>query len=373
MNIYLKIENDEIHVLCDIEIVKTSFTFALCDTLRIKRIENNGIPAKIESCVSVQADFRPAMKQYNIEELEKGKLFIEYEGRLEGWFLFMQDEVYHFSFYNGWYPTLLEQEEIYEIELYCDEHYELVQGKYNPQRKVWHYSTEGQTFVDCNILLINKEKAHKCSRKNVAVWYFHEEQSEIAKKFANVVNEVSAFYSQLYGYSSQKHFSIVLLPEKYKGMGAYQRTGLTVFAETNLNLEWITHVLCHELGHAYANGAECTTWEDWLNETHAEWNALLYELSNRPQFFLRLMEAKEKNYNGNYLIKPDGDKRPENVHETGTLIYYEIFKQMGEEAIVNLLKIFDSVHVKDTAHLLRALSEENPILYQSLSSKLNLH
>ena len=372
MNIYLKIENDEICVLCNVQVSKPSFTFALCHSLSVKRIENNGIPAKVESISSLQTEFRPAMKQYNIGELEKGNLLIEYGGRLDGWFLFMQEDIYHFSFYNSWYPVLLEQEESYEIDLRCNECYELIQGKYDLQKRVWHYSTVGQTFVDCNILLINKEKAHKCGMENAAVWYFQDQQSEIAEKFANIVTEANVFYNNLYGYNNQNGSTIVLLPEKYKGMGAYQRTGLTVFADTNLNLEWITHVLCHELGHAYANGAECTTWEDWLNETHAEWNALLYELENRPQFFQRLMETKEKNYQGNYLVKPDGENRPDNVHETGTLIYYEIYKQMGKEAIVNLLKTFDGMKVKNTSYFLKALREKEPNLYRLLALKANL-
>ena len=86
-----------------------------------------------------------------------------------------------------------------------------------------------------------------------------------------------------------------------------------------------------------------------------------------------MLESKEKNYKGNYSIKPDGDKRPYDVHETGTLIYYDIYKQLGEKSIISLLKTFDGVQVKDTAHYLDVLFEKDATLFQILSLRLRLN
>ncbi len=35
-------------------------------------------------------------------------------------------------------------------------------------------------------------------------------------------------------------------------------------------------VNAHELAHEWCSGANCVSWEDWLNETTAEWSMLLY-------------------------------------------------------------------------------------------------
>ena len=372
MNITLEIHDYAIHVLCDIKITDNYYSFALNQKLKIKNIYNNGKVVCIDSCEFLDVDFRPKMCKYQLIDLSPGTLNIEYERELSGWFLFMQKELFHFSFYNAWYPTMLSHEETYEIDLAYDNQYELIQGIYNPSLNTWHYTTQNQDFVDCNIMLINKKYAIKLNVDNAVIWYFENDQKDAAKTFCNTLKDVSNFYYQLYGYHKSGDLTIVLLPEKYKGMGAYQRTGLTVFAETIKSNDWITHSISHEIGHNYANGASCTSWEDWLNETHAEWNALLFELKHNPQLFDKLMQLKSNQYKGDYQIKPLGETRPEDVHETGTLIYYDIYQQLGEEAIITLLKTFDSLEIKDTAHYLEELSKKDNDLFLLLSSKLNI-
>lgn len=370
MNIDLRINGDTIKALCDIQVAKKYYRFSLNSTLKIIKVTNNGCPVEIEPCEIITVEFRPPMRQYQLNNLIPGRLLIEYEGELTGWFLFMTDELLHFSFYNAWYPTLLEHEDVYEITLQCDERYEMVQGIYNQQSHTWYYSTKNQSFTDCNIMLINKEKAKKLIAGNTIIWYFQKEQEEAAKVFYNTFSKLSDFYFELYGYHNSMESIIVFLPDKYPGMGAYQRTGLTVFAETSNNLEWLSHVLSHEMGHGYSNGASCTSWEDWINETHAEWNALLYELKYNPQFFERLMQSRKKKYSGDYKIRPNGESRPSDVHETGTLIYYEIYQHLGAGAIITLLKTFDALQIKDTEHFMQALSKEDRTLYVLLLSKL---
>lgn len=370
MNIDLKITGGTIKALCDIQIEKKSYSFSLGSTLKIIRVMNNGCPVEIEPSKLIEVEFRPQMRQYHLINLTPGRLVVEYEGELTGWFLFMEDELRHFSFYNAWYPTLLENEDVYEITLQCDNRYEMVQGDYNQQTHTWHYSTKNQSFTDCNIMLINREKAKKLITGNTVIWYFRKEQEAAACLFHNTFSKLSDFYFELYGYRNSMESTIVFLPDKYPGMGAYQRTGLTVFAETSNNLEWLSHVLSHEMGHGYSNGACCTSWEDWINETHAEWNALLYELKYNPAFFEQLMQSKKKNYSGDYNIKPNGEDRPSDVHETGTLIYYEIYQRLGTEAIITLLKTFDALQVKDTEHFIQAIKEANRPLYELLLSRL---
>ena len=52
--------------------------------------------------------------------------------------------------------------------------------------------------------------------------------------------------------------------------------------------------------------------------------------------------------------------------------YYDIYQQLGEEAIITLLKTFDSLEIKDTAHYLEELSKKDNDLFLLLSSKLNI-
>ena len=101
------------------------------------------------------------------------------------------------------------------------------------------------------------------------------------------------------------------------------------------------HILAHEIGHAYAAGADTISYHDWLNETHAEWSALLYLEKFRRKLFEDLtekMEAESRASDKTLCLRECGDRRPDNVHRTGTLIYYRIFKEYGEEVIAVLVE-----------------------------------
>ena len=82
------------------------------------------------------------------------------------------------------------------------------------------------------------------------------------------------------------------------------------------------------------------------------------------------MQSRKKKYSGDYKIRPNGESRPSDVHETGTLIYYEIYQHLGAGAIITLLKTFDALQIKDTEHFMQALSKEDRTLYVLLLSKL---
>ena len=92
MNIDLRINDGTIKALCDIQVAKKSYSFSLSSTLKIIKVMNNGCPVEIESSKIIEVEFRPQMRQYQLINLIPGRLVIEYEGELTGWFLFMTDE-----------------------------------------------------------------------------------------------------------------------------------------------------------------------------------------------------------------------------------------------------------------------------------------
>lgn len=111
------------------------------------------------------------------------------------------------------------------------------------------------------------------------------------------------------------------------------------------------------------------TWEDWLNETHAEWSALLYLRECQPQIFAEAVEWLEQNYKHGGTLRPHGDTRPSEVHDTGTSIYYEIYKRWGVAELKALLRIFDLLPTKDMGHFLEALKSRHPDSYKMLLEK----
>lgn len=367
MKLYVKINGKQIHVQCEEEINSDRYNFALAETLNVCNVKNN---SKSVSPIiqDYEIQFLPGMKKYELRDLENGILSFEYSGTLEGYFLFMQEEIYHFSIYNGWYPMEFDARGNYNITLEVDDTYELINGVY--ENKVWTYTTEHQSIQDCNILLVYKEKAFYYVNKNVSLYYFDRKVQIYMKKFMEKYSSIYNFYAEFYGTDKIHHTSIVFLPERYQ-IGAYKRDNLIVYSELLDDTYEDMHRLAHEMAHAYAIGAETNTWEDWLNETHAEWSALLYEFENEPSSFEKSIKEKMSEIDiKNGCLKPDGNKRPENVHEAGTLIYYDIYLEYGIESIKILLKTFDELENKNTYDFIEALARKDMSLARIIESNV---
>lgn len=119
------------------------------------------------------------------------------------------------------------------------------------------------------------------------------------------------------------------------------------------------HHIAHELAHSYAMGADCYSWEDWLNETHAEWNALLYELEKDEVFFEHcLAKTRERYGNRKLALKENGEEHQEFVHEAGVLVYEKIYRRYEADSIRTILRTFDHLSEKSTAKLLETLTAD---------------
>lgn len=119
------------------------------------------------------------------------------------------------------------------------------------------------------------------------------------------------------------------------------------------------HHIAHELAHSYAMGADCYSWEDWLNETHAEWSALLYELEKDEAFFEHCLAKTRERYGDRKLaLKENGEEHQEFVHEAGVLVYEKIYRRYGADSIRTILRTFDHLSEKSTAKLLETLTAD---------------
>lgn len=358
MNLQLRIIEHEIEVVCELEVQNHSYSFALAHTLELYNIRNNNLviePAAIEAC---ELPFRPAMKKYTFTNLKEGTLYFSYRGPLDGYFLFMQESICHFSMYNGWYPIGFDVIEEYDITLFCDASYELINGTYDQESQCWQYSTKTQEIIDCNIMLINTHKSKRLSNDLVTIYDVENRYEAYIEPFFEHYTSVCHYYEALYGHNPFTHTNIIFLPEKYN-LGAYKRDQLIVFTELDRSIEEEQHHLAHELAHAYANGADTSSWEDWLNETHAEWSALLYEEAYNPDLFHQLINTRKKAYETPYVLNPKKKKRPDDVHEAGTLIYYELYELYGRACIETLLQVFDQLEVKNTVSFFEMLCKQH--------------
>lgn len=360
MKLYIDLSNHKFMVKAILEVNTSNFEFSLPKTLMIKELHNN---SKLDSFTKeeITLPYMPKMYKYSVTDIDNGILTIDYSGRLSSYFYFRQEEIIHFSFYNAYYPVISNSKEQYEIEIKVSPEYFLINGDFDNEKNVWKYNTAFQTsLVDPNIILLNKNYVKSFASDIVKAYYFDPSRDSYVSEYVSEYSKIHDFFKELYENDKITFSNVVFLPPKYHA-GGYKRDKLIVFSEFDEDFASQMHKTAHEMAHAYAQGASVYTYEDWLNETNAEWSALLFDLKYNKDVFTNKIKYYLDNYGANslYLKEKDSDKRPSSlvVHFAGVIIYYNIYLKYGEEVIRKMLKLFDILEEKTTEQLLNSFTE----------------
>lgn len=138
------------------------------------------------------------------------------------------------------------------------------------------------------------------------------------------------------------------------------------------NLDRLIHWLAHEGAHAWCTGAPMG-WQDWLNETTAEWSALLFALSQgKTEFFRQTIERRRQGLAAGGVIRTPDGAAPPDVHERGTILFYHLYEKYGKEAIARLLRLYQTLPLpRTTEAFLAALSPLSPQLAADIEGNLD--
>ena len=308
------------------------FRFSLSTLLKI-----DSISANADSEWKIIKEWQPQW-QYKSNEIEVSsktlmrELTIEYHGRIEGWCNIIEERRIALSSYSAWniFDTSIPVQFLFKLENMED--YFILDAKYDTG----------------NIIALKKGCYYSASTGNFNFYYLNEAEKAYADNYIIYYDEIIKYYSAVFGKRDMARMDIVSLDIE-KGGGAYFRKELMVIDKLYISEDKSTirqstiRLLGHELGHNWFTGADTTTWEDWLNETGAEWAVLLYILSlNDKEFFDK--HIIQINENEHYLktpvIKPPDLKRPAwGVHTRGVMMFYEIYLRYGAETMLKILQV----------------------------------
>ena len=104
MELLLIIKENTIIVKAKVNIQSSEYSFCLPRTVKVSDICNNGRSIICSSISPANIEFMCSLYRYDLKNLENGTLTFTYRGRFSGHFYFRQDNLIHFSYYNGWYP-----------------------------------------------------------------------------------------------------------------------------------------------------------------------------------------------------------------------------------------------------------------------------
>ncbi len=379
-DVFVNINHSEkelgVRTVVDFDKPISSFRFSLSSLLKIDHIE-----ADTTIIWEIVKEWQPQWRYNSNEILVTGetpinRIAIVYHGNISGWCNAIEEKRIALSSYSTWYITEASEHINYNFVLQDMEDYFVVNGSFDSQTGEWIY---GNTNHDeGNIIALRNGSYHVSTTDNFSFYYLNEAEKVYADNYIYYYKEITSYYSSVFPPRNIGKMDIVSLG--LDGGGAYFRNELIVINSLNVNCdiesvkENTITLLGHELGHNWFFAANTSSWEDWLNETGAEWSSLLYILSlSNHKLFEQQLDWPLKNYQETPPIKTPDLKRPEGVHMRGTIMFYEIYKKYGKEVILAILRTLASLDEMTTENFLNKLRiEMGNVIPDIIEKGLNL-
>jgi hypothetical protein len=171
--------------------------------------------------------------------------------------------------------------------------------------------------------------------------------------------------------------------------GGYTRRGLVMLAGLDdedypKRREAYVRYLAHELAHLWWWRADSRTWHDWLNESFAEYSALLMvRESFGPAAFEKRLADKRKTIDQAPPIQGfnpgdcDTDEKLDTIHNLfynkGPLLLHRLSQKIGPDAFLSLCRKMSKQAVSETAAFLTLLeSHSGPQVRDWMSQQLKV-
>lgn len=358
MKISLQFEGEKLLEAADISFDENvaKLSFILNSGLEICSIScnENPVPITVESVY--EPLFCAEVKKYSVTcGAGFSRVKICCGGRISGWHNVITEDIIELNRYGVWLPCELSQTVSISTELTGCGDYFLVKGEFDGDR--WHYSA-GEW--DMNLILYRKSVLKTLLGKHISIYYADGSLDSAAEFSKNVFEDVLDYYTkELFNRDCGKHTEMACLYPALTSGGAYKRDGLIVCISPGTDEKEAVTVNAHELAHEWCTGADCGSWEDWLNETTAEWSMLLYCLDRgKTDIFDAMIEEYLAKAPDLPPIKTADGSRPKGVHTKGTALFYELFKAFGAETIKSIIKIFIGLDIKTTERLLEEMGNQ---------------
>lgn len=364
MRITLHFCNRTLHALAEIESDKPlqELSFLLNSRLHMEQILCDGLPMDAQVQGDCHPQFRTVCNQYSLRTAQPfHSLTLRYAGDPGSWWhCAITESFIALNFYAVWFPQELpfpvDQDEV-RIEGCAD--YLLLKGSFDPTDEVWRYGGEG--FDPFNLILYRKSDVHIAHGEHITIYYLDEHCRDAAEQSMRVFEDILTFYTtELYHQPYHGHIDMACdAPPVSQDGGAYKRKELIVTNTPGSSEDDLIGINAHELAHEWCAGASWD-WNDWLNETSAEWSMLLYALSRGKTGLYQRMMARHQKIAAQVpgaIRTADGRRPAEGVHSKGTVLLDNVYHQLGEEAVRAFLICFVNLEEKTTDQLLHRLRD----------------
>jgi hypothetical protein len=271
------------------------------------------------------------------------------------------DEWIEMGYYSAWYPVHEESKDfISEVKVYVAKDFNISgSGLVTRQDSYWLMNQPWETF---DILLVASKdlKTKRIERGSICVEtaYATFPETDI-DSIVEAFTDVLAFYNPRYGnQDGEVYLKFIIDPTE--GTGGYGRKNLIRLKASNFSY-YFKLGIAHELSHTWWQKADPKTWEDWLNESFAEYSMLLYlreriskELYNET---LERYRQNSENMPAIWGIERTSENAYTTLYEKGALLLIALEQKLGEDQMATFLRLLIDTSIDNTADYLKALEE----------------
>lgn len=284
------------------------------------------------------------------------KVFIEYDcdmRQLNGWAQSFSDDWIELNYYSAWFP-INGSNFTSNFHITVDKNYSLTgSGIVSYSKRGCQMKQDWGSFD--NVIIVSKKLKSKLAYqkdKNIELDYSGLTQSAADSALTECEFTYHLFESF---FGSLNKSSLKLVVNTYEGGGGYSRKNFISWWTKKYDFETRCG-LSHEIGHLWWSGANTTTWEDWLNESFAEYCKLLFI---RERISLRVynlnIDFYKKRVQGTPAIwglNRDDPNAYTVLYQKGALILTEFEQKVGKDEFFIFLRLIRKNKVKTTKDFL---------------------
>ncbi len=365
-NILIDIENKKVEAEFTI-VFKTlsdarELKLFLTRSADISNISSNNKPVAFEITEETFVGHDKAIL-INGKEIENKELTIQYAYNLNS----IQNKDFRFNenwlelnLYTSWFPLNTEYGLFdYDINIQLPKDYQPIgSGKISNIGKLWRIE-QSNPFLDIPMIISSDFEHFTIGKGRIKVYYLFLDK----KTKKTIKRSAKKYYNQLNNMlGNSNNGNLVLAINKFNRSISYSRKGFISLSIENSFKTTDEKTLAHEIAHLWWNKADVNTWEDWLNESFAEYSSIILQrnLYGEQNFNENIKELKETiiNLPSIYKLKKEERKDQETITYKGAYLLYELEDKVGRKDFEQLLKKVYKGEINKTSEFLDLVKSE---------------
>ncbi len=280
---------------------------------------------------------------------------------VSGWAKSFTDDWIELGYYTAWYPVHNESRAFTSrITVSMDPGFKVSgSGVVTRDGNNWIITHSWPVFD--NVIIASKNlKSRNVGGEEIGLEVIYTNFPEDDLDSVSIIcREIYGFYSQIFGKQEGAYLKYAFNP--LEGRGGYSRAKFVSIKTSGLN-DYLKGGLAHEMAHFWWNKAETSTWEDWLNESFAEYSMLLYlrekESVNTFNSLINRYKEQTKDSPPIWGVDRQGPEAYNALYFKGSLILLEFEKELGTNKFYRFLASVINNRISSTADFLNLVEKE---------------